>query len=457
MKMWSGRFQKEISGYIDEWAASIDFDRILYREDIRGSLAHAKMLARQNIISEADAELIESGLKGILAELEEGAVDFPEGTEDIHMGIEGLLTERIGDAGKRLHTARSRNDQVSTDMRLFIKDAILEDISLLAELSKVITATAKGHVHTLMPGYTHLQHAQPVSLAFHLMAWYQMLRRDGERFWNCYKCADTLPLGSGALSGVSYDTDRGFLAEELGFGSVAENAMDAVSDRDFVIEYISAASIAMMHLSRMCEELILWNSWEFGFIEMDDSCSTGSSIMPQKKNPDMAELIRGKTGRVYGDLMAILTVMKGLPLAYNKDMQEDKEPLFDASETLRGCLTVMKDMIASLHINKDRMGLAAKAGFMNATDLADYLVGKGVPFRECHSIVGNLVLRCIEKGVAIEDLDLVELREFSPQFGEDVFERISPEACMNNKKSFGSTAESRTLNQIENAEKSLKE
>jgi argininosuccinate lyase len=450
MKLWAGRFNKEISGFADEWAASLSFDRVLYREDIQGSVAHCRMLAKQGILSEADAQLIESGLREILDELESGQIDFPEGTEDIHMGVEALLTERIGEAGKRLHTARSRNDQVATDIRLFVKEVTLHTLELLKALRDTLLALAEQHARTIMPGYTHLQHAQPVSLGFHLLAYYQMFGRDTERFWDAYSRTDVLPLGSGALAGTSYDTDRAYLAEELGFTEVSKNAMDAVSDRDFLIEYIGAASITMMHLSRFCEELILWSSTEFGFVEMDDAYSTGSSIMPQKKNPDMAELIRGKTGRVYGDLMAILTVMKGLPLAYNKDMQEDKIPLFDAAETLTSSLTVFTEMIATMQVNEGRMAEAAGQGFMNATDAADYLVRKGVPFREAHEIIGRIVLHCIEKGVGIEDLPLKELQSYSKKFAKDVYDFITPEACMNAKISAGGTSYDRILEQIGN-------
>jgi argininosuccinate lyase len=342
---------------------------------------------------------------------------------------------------------------VATDIRLFIKDDIINTVSLIHELCIALLRLAEKHTATVMPGYTHMQHAQPISFAFHLMAYHNMFRRDISRFWDCYKRTDALPLGSGALSGTGYDTDRQFLAEELDFADIAANAMDAVSDRDFLIEYISSASIGMMHLSRFCEELILWSSSEFDFIEMDDAYSTGSSIMPQKKNPDMAELIRGKTGRVYGDLTAILTIMKGLPLAYNKDMQEDKLPLFDASETFKSSLIIFTEMISTMRVKVGNMEAAAKTGFMNATDAADYLVKKGLPFRECHAIIGKLVLHCIEKKVRIEDLTLGELREFSDKFGEDIYEAITPLACMNAKLSEGSTSEARVKEQIAKAKK----
>jgi argininosuccinate lyase len=369
------------------------------------------------------------------------------------MSVEALLTERIGEAGKRLHTARSRNDQVATDIRLYLKEEILSTVGALKNLCSVLLTSAEAHTETVMPGYTHLQRAQPISFAFHLMAYYNMFSRDSERFWDCYGRTDHMPLGAGAFSGVGYDTDRAFVADELNFAHICDNAMDAVSDRDFIIEYISAASICMMHLSRFCEELILWSSSEFAFVELDDAYSTGSSIMPQKKNPDPAELIRGKTGRVYGDLITILTVMKGLPLAYNKDMQEDKEPLFDAVNTLKSCLAVFTEMLSSLTVRKDRMEAAATSGFMNATDAADYLTAKGVPFRECHEIIGRLVLHCIEKNAAIEELPLAELRTFSDKFGKDIYERITPAACMNAKRSEGSTSAERVKEQIEKAKK----
>ncbi|MDR0357592.1 MAG: argininosuccinate lyase [Clostridiales Family XIII bacterium] len=456
MKLWDGRFSKEMSDSTSEWAASIEFDKRLFREDIAGSIAHCRMLAKQEIISEKDAALIESGLREILDEIEAGEAEFTAATEDIHMSIETLLIERIGDAGKRLHTARSRNDQIATDIRLYLKEEILSAIGAVKKLCNTLLALSEEHTETVMPGYTHLQRAQPISLAFHLMAYFNMFSRDAERFWNCYERTDYMPLGSGALSGVNYDTDRAFLADELAFANICPNAMDAVSDRDFIIEYISSASICMMHLSRFCEELILWSSSEFAFIEQDDAYSTGSSIMPQKKNPDAAELIRGKTGRVYGDLITVLTLMKGLPLAYNKDMQEDKPPLFDAADTLKSCLVVFTDMLASVKIDKDRMAAAAKTGFMNATDAADYLVAKGVPFRECHEIIGKLVLCCIEKNTSIEDLPLSELQSFSDKFEEDIYERLEPLACMNAKRSEGSSAVDRVKEQIERAKKQLK-
>jgi argininosuccinate lyase len=450
MKLWKGRFSKAENSLAEKFNASIDVDRRLFRQDIAGSIAHAKMLAKQGILSEDEALSIESALLEILRDIEAGRIAFTVEQEDIHMNIESILTERIGPAGKKLHTARSRNDQVAVDIRLYLKEEILSIAALLAELTDALTGLAKENQDTVMPGFTHLQHAQPVTLAFHLLAYREMFRRDIRRFENCREGADSLPLGSGALAGTTYGTDRDWLAKSLGFSKVSLNAMDAVSDRDFAIEFISCCSIAMMHLSRFCEELILWGSAEFRFIEMDDAFSTGSSIMPQKKNPDMAELIRGKTGRVYGDLMSLLTVMKGLPLAYNKDMQEDKQPVFDAGDTLKNSLEIFIPMISTMKINAGVMEEAAKTGFMNATDAADYLVSKGLAFRDCHEIIGRIVLYCIEKGKAIEELSLEELKRFSDQFEQDVYEKIDVRACISAKKSKGSTS-------FESVEQMLKE
>ena len=369
MKLWKGRFSKAATSSADEFNASIEFDHRLYKEDITGSIAHAKMLAKQGIIPQEDADLIVKTLKEILADIEAGKVEFTIESEDIHMNIESILTERIGDAGKKLHTARSRNDQIAVDIRLYLKKEIAETDHILGQLLDALAKLAKEHTDTVMPGYTHLQRAQPVTLAYHLLAYYQMFSRDRERFADCLKRVDRLPLGSGALAGTTYDTDRDFLAKELGFASVLPNGMDAVADRDFAIEFINCCAVTMMHLSRFCEELILWSSVEFSFVEIDDSFSTGSSIMPQKKNPDMAELIRGKSGRVYGDLMSLLTICKGLPLAYNKDLQEDKIPVFDAADTLKASLNIFREMILTMEVKKDNMESAAKYGYMNATEL----------------------------------------------------------------------------------------
>ena len=411
------------------------------------------MLAKQGIIEQEEADMIVSALLAIKEDIDAGKVEFSIDSEDIHMNIETLLTERIGDTGKKLHTARSRNDQVAVDFKLHVKNEIEQIDGLLEKLLETLVDLAENHQDTVMPGYTHLQRAQPVTLAYHLMAYYQMFKRDRSRFADCLERMDLSPLGSGALAGTSYVTDRDYTASELGFAGVTENAMDSVSDRDFALEFLSCVSISMMHLSRFCEELILWSSKEFSFIEIDDAYATGSSIMPQKKNPDMAELIRGKTGRVYGDLVTLLTIMKGLPLAYNKDMQEDKPPVFDASDTLKDSVNIFTEMIATMKVNTDVMADAAKYGYMNATDCADYLVGKGIPFRQCHEIIGNLVLHCIEKGCAIEDLSLDELREFSDKFDADIYDKISVRACIEAKKSAGSTSFASVKTQIDNAKR----
>ncbi|MCI8647072.1 MAG: argininosuccinate lyase [Firmicutes bacterium] len=440
MKLWKGRFSKAATSSADEFNASIEFDQRLYKDDIKGSMAHAAMLGKQGIIPADEAELIRKTLKEIEADIEAGKVEFTIESEDIHMNIESVLTERIGDAGKRLHTARSRNDQVAVDIRLYLKDEIAAIDGLLRKLMDTLVELAEQHQDTVMPGYTHLQRAQPVTLAYHLLAYYQMFNRDKSRFTDCLERMDFLPLGSGALAGTTYDTDRDFLAQELGFKGVCPNAMDAVADRDFAVEFISCCSITMMHLSRFCEELIQWSSVEFSFVEIDDAYSTGSSIMPQKKNPDMAELIRGKTGRVYGDLMSLLTIIKGLPLAYNKDLQEDKLPVFDAGDTLKASVNIFTEMIATMKVNTQNMERAAKYGYMNATDAADYLVTKGIPFRDCHEIIGRIVLYCIGKGIAIDEMSIEEFKGFSDKFEEDIYEKIAIRSCIKAKKSKGSTS-----------------
>ncbi|MDR1571925.1 MAG: argininosuccinate lyase [Clostridiales Family XIII bacterium] len=455
MKLWKGRFSGEAAASADEFGASISFDRRLFRQDIAGSLAHCRMLERQGIIEKGESEAIQGALKGILDDMEAGAIELGPAMEDIHMAIEGILTERVGEAGKKLHTARSRNDQVALDLRLYLKGEIVATLDLLRSLVGLLVSMAKDHRDTVMPGYTHLQRAQPVSLAFHLLAYCQMFLRDMGRLGDCLGRMDALPLGAGALSGVSYATDREFLRRELGFASICENAMDAVSDRDFALEFMSCASICMMHLSRFCEELVLWSSSEFAFVEMDDAFSTGSSIMPQKKNPDVAELIRGKTGRVYGGLMGLLAVMKGLPLAYNKDMQEDKPLVFDAADTLRDSLSIFAEMLSRVKVRGDSMEAAAKAGFLNATDAADYLVKKGVPFRDCHGIIGRMVLYCLAEGKGIEDLSLDELRGFSERFDDDIYGHIDVRACMEAKKSEGSTSSESVARQIAAVEKAI--
>lgn len=453
MKLWKGRFSKAATSSANEFNASIGFDQRLYQEDIAGSIAHAKMLGKQGILTAEETSAIVKGLKEILKDIEAGKVEFTVESEDIHMNIETILTERIGAAGKKLHTARSRNDQVAVDFRLYLRKETEEISKILGELLDALEKTAKKHTDTVMPGYTHMQRAQPVTLAYHLLAYYQMFSRDTERFADSLKRTNRLPLGCGALAGTTYDTDRDFLAEELGFDSVLTNGMDAVADRDFAIEFIECCAITMMHLSRFCEELILWSTVEFGFVEIDDAFSTGSSIMPQKKNPDMAELIRGKTGRVYGDLMSLLTICKGLPMAYNKDLQEDKLPAFDAADTVKSSVSIFTEMLLTMEVKEESMEKAAKYGYMNATDAADYLVSKGIPFRDCHEIIGKIVLHCINKGIAIDDMTMEEFKSFSEKFDEDIYDKISVRSCIEAKKSKGSTSfESvrRQLTEIEN-------
>ena len=452
MKLWGGRFRKETDDLVNDFNSSIQFDCWLYREDIQGSLAHAAMLADCGIISREDEAAIRAGLEGILADIEAGKVEFTADNEDIHMNVEALLTERIGAAGKRLHTARSRNDQVAVDLRLYLRREIGEIVDQILDLQEAILAKAKEHQNTVMPGYTHLQRAQPISFAQHLLAYGAMLRRDVGRLLDCRARMNECPLGSGALAGTTYPIDRWETAKALGFTAPMGNSLDGVSDRDYAIELLSALSVLMMHLSRFSEEIILWCSWEFKFIELDDAYSTGSSIMPQKKNPDVAELVRGKTGRVYGHLMGLLTTMKGLPLAYNKDMQEDKEPVFDAVDTVKLCLPVFTGMIATMKVLPENMRRAASAGFINATDCADYLTKKGLPFRDAYTAVGNLVYYCTERGKGLEDLSLEELRQISPLFDGDVYEALGLEACMGQRKSWGGPAPEETARQIQSLE-----
>lgn len=440
MKLWKGRFTKTANSSANEFNASIQFDQKMYKEDIKGSCAHAKMLAKQGIIGKLDADKIISTLNEIREDIEAGKIEFTIEQEDIHMNIETILTERIGDAGKKLHTARSRNDQVAVDVRMYLRNEIDDITTLLWDLKESLYNIACKHQETIMPGYTHLQRAQPVTLAHYLLAYYNMFDRDSSRFADCLERMNYLPLGAGALAGTTYNTDRDFLAKELDFKGICTNSLDAVSDRDFALEFLSASSITMMHLSRFCEELIIWSTTEFSFVEMDDAFATGSSIMPQKKNPDMAELIRGKTGRVYGDMITLFTLMKSLPLAYNKDMQEDKPPIFDAAETLKASLGIFNEMISTATFKVDNMKAAVKNGFMNATDAADYLVSKGIPFRDCHEIIGRLVLYCIENNTAIEDLPLETLKKFSDSFEQDIYGKIDAVACIKGKKSKGSTS-----------------
>lgn len=450
MKLWAGRFQKETNPAVEDFHSSIRFDQRMAVQDITGSMAHARMLGKQGIIPAEDAAAILQGLSGILEDVQAGRVEFEVGAEDIHMNVEKLLTERIGAAGGRLHTGRSRNDQVALDGRMFAKDAIDQVVERLLGLESLLLDLAAQHTASIMPGYTHLQKAQPVTLAFHLMAYFEMFRRDVSRFADCRARTDCMPLGSGALAGTTYPLDRQAVAEELGFAAITRNAMDGVSDRDFVLEFASCASLTMMHLSRFCEELVLWSSHEFGFVVMDDGYATGSSIMPQKKNPDVAELIRGKTGRVYGDLMGLLSMMKSLPLAYNKDMQEDKEALFDAADTLTGCLEVFTGMLSTLSFNTASMERGAAGGFTNATDAADYLVRKGIPFREAHEIIGKMVLTCVQQNKALSDLTLEELDGFSPLIQPDFYEAISLSKCVNDRAIPGGPAESAVLAHIQN-------
>ena len=440
MKLWAGRFQKETDTLVNDFNSSIGFDARLYKQDIQGSMAHAAMLGRQGIIEEHEAEKIINGLKTILSEIEGDGVEFSLDNEDIHMNIEAMLTQRIGDAGKRLHTARSRNDQVAVDTRLYVKEEIPVLIGKVLDLERVLVKKAKAHLDTVMPGYTHLQRAQPTTFAHYMMAYANMFKRDVTRLEDCLERLDECPLGAGALATSTYPVDRFATAQALGFKKPTDNSMDSVSDRDYVIELLSALSILMMHLSRFSEEIILWCSWEFKFVDLDDAYSTGSSIMPQKKNPDVAELVRGKTGRVYGDLVTLLTMMKGLPLAYNKDMQEDKEAFFDAYDTLCKCLPTFTEMLRTTTFRADVMRRSAGLGFTNATDLADYLVGKGVPFRDAHHVSGSLVGKCVHEGRALEDLSLQELRAAHPAFDEDVYEAISLEACVERRSLQGGPA-----------------
>ena len=457
MKLWGGRFEKATNGLVDDFHSSIRFDQRLARQDITGSIAHATMLGEQGIIPKADADAIVEGLKSILADVEAGKVEFELDAEDIHMNVEKLLTERIGEAGKRLHTGRSRNDQVALDCRMYVKESAKEAISYQRELCETLLSIAKQHAGSIMPGYTHMQRAQPVTLGHHMMAYFQMFSRDMQRMKEVYQHADVCPLGCGALAGTTYPLNRARTAELLGFSSVALNSLDGVSDRDFVCDYIYAASVCMMHLSRFCEELILWNSHEFKFVEMDDGFATGSSIMPQKKNPDVAELIRGKTGRVYGDLMGLLTTLKGLPLTYNKDMQEDKEGLFDARDTLIKSLMVFTAMLSTCTFRTENMARSAEGGFTNATDAADYLVKKGMAFRDAHAVIGHLVLHCVKENKAILDLSLEELKTFSELFEEDVYEACSMHACVTLRDVTGGPAPSRVQETIAAGERFLAE
>ena len=449
MKLWSGRFQKETDALVNDFNSSISFDQRMYKEDIEGSLAHAQMLGDTGVISKADADAIRAGLKELLADIEAGNVSFTADAEDIHMNIETLLTQRIGDAGKRLHTARSRNDQVAVDLRLYLRREIEEIKAMVLDLIRVLIKQASAHQQTVMPGYTHLQRAQPITFAQHLLAYGSMLSRDVTRLEDCRERMNLCPLGSGALAGTTYPIDRFQTAQLLGFDGPMSNSLDGVSDRDYVIELLSALSLLMMHLSRFSEEVILWCSWEFKFIELDDAYSTGSSIMPQKKNPDVAELVRGKTGRVYGSLISLLATMKSLPLAYNKDMQEDKEPVFDAVDTVKLCVPVFAAMLDTMKVLPENMRSAAKRGFINATDCADYLTKKGVPFRDAYKAVGQLVYLCTSQGKTLEDLTVEEYRTVHPEFDEGVYAAIDLQTCVDQRLSHGGPAVAQTTRQLE--------
>ncbi len=456
-KMWAGVTSGMTDRIADDFNSSIAFDSRMYKQDIEGSLAHAAMLSAQGIISQKDGELISGGLLDILEELESGRLSFDMSSEDVHMFVEQELTKRLGDVGKKLHTARSRNDQVALDLRLYLRDECRELRELIKDLLASLSGKAREHVDSIMPGYTHLQRAQPISFGHHLMAYAMMLSRDLGRLDDALRRMDVSPIGSCALAGTTYDTDREFEARQLGFGAVSLNSMDAVSDRDFCLELMSCFAVLMMHLSRLSEEIILWASWEFKFVELSEAYTTGSSIMPQKKNADMAELVRGKTGRVYGDLMALLTTLKGLPLAYNKDMQEDKESMFDALDTVKMCLQIFSPMINTMTVRRDNMLKAAQTGFINATDLADYLVKKGLPFRSAYKLSGQIVAKCMEEGQVLESLPLEEYKKFSPLFEGDLYEDISLKTCVEKRLSQGGTSRSSVEKQIAFVEELLKE
>ena len=456
-QLWGGRFTKETDKLVYNFNASISFDQKFYAQDIRGSIAHVTMLQKQGILTKEEKESIIEGLKGIQADVENGTLEITDEYEDIHSFVEANLIDRIGDAGKKLHTGRSRNDQVALDMRLYTRDEIEALDTLLKEKLQVLLKLMKEHIETYMPGFTHLQKAQPVTLAHHLGAYFEMFKRDRLRMKDIRKRMNYCPLGAGALAGTTYPLDREYTAELLGFDGPTLNSMDSVSDRDYLIEMLSAMSTVMMHLSRFCEEVIIWNSNEYQFVEIDDAYSTGSSIMPQKKNPDIAELVRGKTGRVYGALMSLLTTMKGIPLAYNKDMQEDKELVFDAIDTTKGCLALFTGMLRTMRFRKQRMEDSAKNGFTNATDAADYLVNHGVPFRDAHGIVGQLVLYCIDKNIALDDMSLEEYKAISPVFEEDIYEAISMKTCVEMRNTIGAPGKSAMEQAIALEEAYLKE
>ena len=456
-KLWGGRFSKTTDEMINEFQASIGFDRRMYREDIAGSLAHAAMLAKVGILSEEDRAAVEKGLKDILAQIEQGDFDFSVALEDIHMNIEKRLTDAIGDAGSRLHTARSRNDQVALDTHLFVRHAVVDVMAHIRALQQALTESAAQHRDVIMPGYTHLQRAQPILFSHHLMAYFGMLARDFERFQGVYARTDIMPLGAGALAGTTLPIDRQFVAQRLHFERIYTNSLDAVSDRDYILDFLSAASILMVHLSRLSEEIILWCSREFSFVELDDAHCTGSSMMPQKKNPDVSELVRGKTGRVVGHLMAMLMAVKGLPLAYNKDLQEDKEGLFDAIDTVKFSLAVYAQLIRGMKLREDVMRHAVEADYSNATDLADYLVRKGLPFRKAHAVAGQAVAQCIARGIYLAELPIADYQQLSPLFAEDIYNAISPETCVSCRNSYGGTSYEQAEMQLEAAKNLMTE
>ena len=455
-KLWGGRFEKGTDKMMDDFHSSIFFDMRLYKQDISGSIAHVTMLGKQGLIPKSDAELIKKTLKEILSDIEDGKIEFDIFMEDIHMNIESILISRIGDVGKKLHTGRSRNDQVSLDIRLYVRDSIHRVVELVRETQRALVSLAERNFELMMPGYTHLQRAQPVLLAHHLLAFYEMLKRDRERLQESIKRVNILPLGSAALAGSTFNLDREMVAKDLAFDGISENSMDAVSDRDFVLEFLFEASLLMMHLSRLSEELVVWSSQEFGFVTISDAFCTGSSIMPQKKNPDVPELIRGKTGRVYGHLISLLTTMKALPLTYNKDMQEDKEALFDAVDTVEICLMVMSRLLSALSFNGERLRGATEKGFLVATDLADYLVQKGMTFREAHGVVGRMVLFVTEKGKELGDLPLDEMKRFSGVIDQDVYKWLDPASCINKRNIPGGTGPDVVKKSIERAKEELK-
>nr|WP_275983562.1 argininosuccinate lyase [Paenibacillus hamazuiensis] len=456
-KLWGGRFTKKTDQLVEEYTASIMFDKELAEEDIQGSLAHVTMLGKCGILPADDVEKIKDGLHKVQGMIRRGEMEFTIGDEDIHMNIEKALIDEIGPVGGKLHTGRSRNDQVATDMHLYLRKRVVEFVGLLNKLQEALIGQAKNNLDTILPGYTHLQRAQPVLFAHHLMAYVSMFQRDAERLIDSYKRINVLPLGAGALAGTTFPIDRHFVAQQLGFDGVYENSLDAVSDRDFILEFLSNASMIMMHLSRFCEEMVLWSSTEFHFVELDDAFCTGSSIMPQKKNPDVAELVRGKTGRVYGNLFGLLTVLKSLPLAYNKDMQEDKEGMFDTVRTLQGALQLFAPMVSTMKVNKDRMRQAVNQDFSNATDIADYLVNKGLPFRQAHEVIGKTVLYCIQQKKFLLDLTLDEFHQFSKMFEADIYDVLQPERVVNARNVYGGTAANQVEAAIGRAEKQLEQ